>query len=312
MTSTIVSPTRAATLDQDQSVTFYVLLWKREGIKLKTFGDYWRDVHGPVCARLPGQYEYRQLHVRHNSGDPWSVLTGSVLNGVTTTVALDDQIDGIAELVFASEQDRNTWFQAATVLMDDEQNIFSKAIGYNTNPGNSQTYVDRTRTATAEHGFTAPTFHVLVRQAEGVSLPAFRNYMTDVLAPTFSQHPAVMKFRLHLFEAVDNSRPDAAGVAHVEAPAKQYQAAFEITFADLDAVEQLQASRLQELPQYVKDISFFQQHAVYTFVQENKLTLAGQRGASIADLITHIGATNQVDEKVVSLMSAGTVSSLAL
>ena len=312
MTSTIVSPTSSITLDQDKNVTFYVLLWKREGIELKTFGDYWRDVHGPVCARLPGQYEYRQLHVQHNFGDSWAMFTGSALDGITTNVALDDQIDGIAELVFASEKDRETWFQAATVLMDDEQNIFSKAIGYNTNPGNSKTYVDRLRTTASKNGFEVSTFHVLIRKAEGVSSQIFRNYIAHVLAPVLSQHPAVTKFRLHLFEAIDSARPDAAGVSHVEVPEKQYQAAFEIAFSNLYEMEQLQASLLRELSQYVKNISFFQQQAVYTFVQKGQLTLAGQRGASIADLITHIGATNQVSETVVSLMSAGSVSSLAL
>ena len=54
--------------DQDARLTFYVLLWKRRGITLEQFDDYWRDVHGPVCARLPGQFQYWQYHVAHNEG----------------------------------------------------------------------------------------------------------------------------------------------------------------------------------------------------------------------------------------------------
>lgn len=312
MTSTIVSPTKSVSLDQDESVTFYVLLWKRQGIELATFGNYWRDVHGPVCARLPGQYQYRQLHVRYNLGNPWSMLTGSSLSNITTHVPLNDQIHGIAELVFPSEAEREIWFQAASVLMDDEQNIFSKAIGYNTNPGNSITYVDDAQTATPEKAPKTSIFHVLVRKTGGISYREFHDFMAQVLAPMLSQHPAVTKFRLHLFEAVDNARPDAAGVAHTEMPQKQYQAAFELSLSSLHNIEQLQQTLLQDLPHYVKHMSFFQQHAVYTFVQDGKLTLAGQRGASISELISLVGATNQLSQDVVSLMSAGSVNTLAL
>ena len=63
--------------DKDGSVVFYVLLWKRRGISLELYDDYWRNVHGPVCARLPGQFQYWQLHVAHNDGgfpieDDWA------------------------------------------------------------------------------------------------------------------------------------------------------------------------------------------------------------------------------------------------
>lgn len=290
------------------NVAFYVLLWKRKEIDLQTFNDYWRDVHGPVCARLPGQFQYKQFHVLHNPGDPWSAL-----NGITSNTTPEDQIDGIAELLFESEQDRQTWFQAAAILMNDEHNIFSKAIGYNTSPGNSKTYVDRTQINPSSNRVSTPTFHVLVRKVDTVSTEAFRHYMANILAPGLSQNHGVIKFRLHLFEAVDNSRPDAMGVSHVETPEKQYQAAFEIAFANLPELERLlesldffasepYAMALRDLPQFVKEITPFPQHTVYTFVQDGKLTLAGQRGASIAELIARIGATNQLQEEVVSLM----------
>src|SRR6476660_5783534 len=55
-----------AARDQQGKVAFYVLLWKRKGISLELFDDYWRNVHGPVCARLPGQFQYWQLHVANN------------------------------------------------------------------------------------------------------------------------------------------------------------------------------------------------------------------------------------------------------
>ncbi len=85
--------------DQKGKTAFYVLLWKRKGIKLELFDDYWRDVHGPVCARLPGQYQYWQLHVAHNEGGIWPTI-----NGVAYTCPEEDQFDGIAELTLPQRQ----------------------------------------------------------------------------------------------------------------------------------------------------------------------------------------------------------------
>ena len=106
-------------------------------ITLEKFDDYWRDVHGPVCARLPGQFQYWQFHVAHNEGGVFPAV-----EGVSYSTADADQFDGIAELTFRSVADRQTWFDAAGILMDDEHNIFSKAIGYVTEQGLSKTYVD--------------------------------------------------------------------------------------------------------------------------------------------------------------------------
>jgi hypothetical protein len=213
--------------DHEGKVTFYVLLWKRHGITQEMFDDYWRDVHGPVCARLPGQYQYWQLHVAPNEGGIFPAV-----KGVANTSSDEDQFTGIAELTFRSPADRQTWFRAASILMADEHNIFSKAIGYVTNAGNSKTYVDRMEVGAPNGRFGVVKLHVMVKQAEGVSVEAFRKYMTQNFAVAVATSDLVLKFRLHLFEAPDVSRPDAAGVTHFEAPEKQYQAAFEIAFKD--------------------------------------------------------------------------------
>ena len=52
--------------------------------------------------------------------------------GVAVNTEPEDQFLGIAELTFSNAEDRATWFEASTILMDDEHDIFSKAIGYTT------------------------------------------------------------------------------------------------------------------------------------------------------------------------------------
>ena len=150
--------------DQKGKVAFYVLLWKREGISLDLFDNYWKDVHGPVCARLPGQHQYWQFHVAHDEGGFCPAIPG-----LNNTRLPEDNFDGIAELTFTSESERQTWFKAAGILMDDEHNLFRKAIGYTTSPGNSITYLDRIPLGTPNGESGEINFHVMVRKNPEVS-----------------------------------------------------------------------------------------------------------------------------------------------
>jgi alkylhydroperoxidase/carboxymuconolactone decarboxylase family protein YurZ/catechol 2,3-dioxygenase-like lactoylglutathione lyase family enzyme/ketosteroid isomerase-like protein len=295
--------------DHKGLVAFYVLLWKREGISLELFDNYWQDVHGPVCARLPGQYQYWQFHVAHNEGGLWPEIVD-----LDYRWDAEDNFDGIAELTFQTEADRDTWFKASAILMDDEHNLFRKAIGYNTSPGNSITYIDKIPTGDPNGAVAAIKFHVLVKKADGVSDEAFRRYLKNTFAPAVSSSDAVLKLRLHLFEEVDNSRPDAAGVSHYEPQAKQYHAAFEIAFANHLEREKFFASSeyaiaIQDAAKYIKQIQPFPERTAYTFVYNSQLTLAGQRSSKVASLIHRVGATNQLKEDIVSLMN-GQVASL--
>ncbi|MBE9044528.1 EthD domain-containing protein [Pleurocapsales cyanobacterium LEGE 10410] len=297
-----------ATRDRKGKVAFYVLLWKRKGISLETFDNYWRDVHGPVCARLPCQYQYWQFHLEYNQGGLWPSL-----EGIECNLPPEDQFDGIAELTFASEADRQTWFSAAAILMNDEHNIFSKAIGYNTSPGNSKTYVDRIEIGDPNGKLNVLKFHLMVKKADGVSVDAFRQYMTDSFAASVIQSDSVLKFRLHLFEEIDNSRPDAAGVSHFESLERQYQAAVEIAFSNPLEMEKFFASNeyaaaAKNQVKYVKQISTFAERAAYTFVYEGNMTLAGQRSSTVANLITRVGAVNQLQEDIVALMGGSVIA----
>jgi hypothetical protein len=297
--------------DAAGSVVFYVLLWKRRGIPLELFDDYWRNVHGPVCARLPGQFQYWQLHVAHNEGGLWPEAPGIRYDCVD-----ENQFDGIAELSFRSADDRNTWFQAAGILMDDEHNLFRKAIGYNTSPGNSETYVDGISAGDPNGPVGVPKMHAMVKKADGVTVEDFRRYMTGTFAPAVAGSSLVLKFRLHLFEEVDASRPDAAGVAHSEPAAENYQGAFEIAFSDKLEMESFFASPAyatasQDQAKYVKQICVFPERSAYTFVYEGAMTLAGQRSSTVAGLIVEIGATNQLRDDITSLMLGSAAASQA-
>jgi len=288
--------------DKNGKFVFYVPLWKRNGISLDMFDDYWRNVHGPVCSRLPGQHQYWQLHVDRNVGGLWPVI-----DGVNTATADDDQFHGIAELTFRTDKDRQTWFMAAGILMDDEHNLFSKGVGYNTAEGNSRTYVDGIENGEPNGKVPAVKFHVMVRKADGVSVSDFRKYMKETLAENAAKSPYVLKLRLHLFEEVDNTRPDAPGVIHVEPAEKQYHGALEIGFGNNIDMENFFVSgefakATSGISKFVRQLSPFPERNVYAFVYNDKMTLAGMRGSTAAELITNIGAVNQLKDNIVNLM----------
>ncbi len=291
--------------DAAGQVTFYVLLWKRLEMSLELFDDYWRNVHGPVCARLPGQYQYWQLHVAHNDGGTWPQRSG--VNSVTPESA---QFDGIAELTFRTDADRNTWFRSATLLMDDERNLFRKAIGYNTGPGNSITYVDGIATGDPNGPLRIPKFHVMLRKKESAPVTAFRRYLSERFAPAVASSDFVLKLRLHLFEEVDATRPDAAGVAHAEPAEESYQAAFEIAFSTRLDMELFFGSEafgeaVQDFGRYVTHVAPFPERSAYTFVYNGDMTLAGQRSSTVAELIVSAGAVNQLKPDITALMLGG-------
>jgi hypothetical protein len=288
--------------DQAAQIAFYVPLWKRKGISLELFDDYWRNVHGPVCARLPGQYQYWQFHVAHNEGGIWPTV-----EGIDYTTPEEDQFDGIAQLTFKTVADRQKWFQASTILMDDEHNLFRKAIGYNTNPGNSITYIDGIENPTPNGAVGIEKLHVMVRKANDVSVEDFRRYLTESFAPEVIKSNLLLKLRIHLFEEVDNSRPDAAGVSHSEPPEKNYQAALEIAFSNRIEMEEFFTSKIyttaaKHQAKYVKHISTFPERSAFTFVYGGQMTLAGERSSTVADLITKIGATNQLKDDISTLI----------
>jgi len=288
-------------MDLDE-VVFYVPLWKRDGISLQQFDDYWRDVHGPVCARLPGQMEYWQYHLDAYDGGIFPVVEGIRVN---TDPA--DQFMGIAELTFSSIEDRATWFEASTILMDDEHNIFSKAIGYTTSLGNTKTVVNRISDPYPNGAISELRYHVMIRKKDQISVESFRDYVSNTLVKQLAVMPEVVQLRYHLFDEIDLSRPDAQGVEHQEKDGKDYHAAVEISFhnaLDRETVFASQGYReaFTSGKGMIDMIKPCHERFTATFVSHHKMTLAGKRGSSVAQLITDLGALNQVRNDIDSLM----------
>lgn len=288
--------------DENALVTFYVPLWKRSGLHQDLFDDYWRDVHGPVCARIPGQYQYWQYHVAHNLGGKFPSI-----DGVGMLSSEEEQFDGIAELTFRSVEDRAIWFEAAGILMADEHNIFRIGLGYVTSTGNSKTWLDRIECPAPNGNTGLVRMHVQVRQKANTTSEEFRSYLAEIFAPNVIKSSHILKLRTHLFEKPDLSRPDAAGVSHSLPESLLYQAAFEIAFRNNLEMEYFFASTefsdaTSGINKVVSQLNAYPEKDPYCFVYDGKMTTVGQRGSRTAYLITDTGAINQTQEYVLDLI----------
>lgn len=291
-----------STRDQNVKIVLYVLIKKKKEIDLDTFYSYWKNIHGPVSARLPGQFQYWQYHLPYSRNNIWPNV-----DGIEYEIPEEDEFDGIAELTFLSEDHCQTWINSANILDSDQQNFVSKAVIYLTNNGNSKTYIDTIENGTPIGNLDVIKFHVMLRKADAITVNDFRNYMVDKFTKSFIQSDLVLKFKLHLLEEHDNSLPPAPGVSHYEPLEKQYQAAFEIAFKSWIDMEnffdsQAYTAVVQDQKNYIKQFTTFREQGTYTFVYNGKLTLAGQRTSTVAELIANLGATNQTEDNILNLM----------
>ncbi len=289
--------------DSNGKVVFYVPLWKRDGITLQMFDDYWSNVHGPVCSRLPGQHQYWQFHVAHDDGGIWPQIAG-----IEYDTPQEEQFDGIAELSFRNDEDRKSWFTAAGILMDDEHNPFRQAIGINTMENHSITFVDGIENGQPNGLENLIKLHVMIKQSTNSTVSEFRQYLADNFAKKIMESDYLLKLRLHMFEEVDNTRPPAAGVSHAQPEDQQFQAVIEVAFSTRLEMERFFASSeyqstIEDQPRYIRQISVFPERTAFTYIYDDKMTIAGLRGSKVAEIITNIGATNQLKEDIIKIVS---------
>ncbi|MDJ1174485.1 EthD domain-containing protein [Roseofilum capinflatum] len=275
--------------DKQAVVTNYAVLWKRADIDLETFDGYWGHVHGPVCVRLPGLYQYWQHQVHHNLGGIWPEI-----EGVTTRSLPEENFDGVAELTFKSNEDRLTWFKAfQETLTGDDANFLSHIVIYTTSPGNSVTYYDELENGQPTGLVSADKFNIIVRKKDSVKVAKFHKWMKETLAPALAKAQPILKVRMHLFDET-TMQPD-------------FQGAIEISFTNRLALRNYLASDdyqqiSQDISKYLKSFQPYPQRGTFTLAYEGEPTLTGEWGITGAQMIETVGAVNQTQPVVRNLM----------
>jgi hypothetical protein len=276
---------------------FFVLLWRLPKINPTDFTNYWKDVHGPLCARLPGHKGYWQYH----GFKPMSYRLDAGLTDMDQDSC--EQIAGIAEVTFGSESDRALMAASSSVLMTDEVNIFHKAIAYTTSMGNSIDYKPDPSRNIANGEENGERFHVLVRANPVIGLAQFRRTILEALTDFLLVDSSLRGLRLHLFEAPDSHRPSVANVSHSQPASEDYQACLEVGFRDETSrkvffAPDVYGAFASATADVVADLEIYRIQALYCFSTDSRMTIAGQRSPHVAQLIEKLGASNQQSEEI--------------
>ncbi|RYE94853.1 MAG: hypothetical protein EOO75_00870 [Myxococcales bacterium] len=279
----------------------YTPLRRRDGVPHELFEAYWRDVHGPLCARLPGLGFYVQHHfARAHSSNLWPLPPGAR--------PMDVVLDGMVEIGFASPADQQRFQDASPVLFADERNFLGHDVAYAL-PAGSRTLVDREPDPVPNRPEPGHRLHLHLHGRAG---PAFTAAM-ETFAAELAAEDDIRKVRLHLPEPYRNSHPQppAPDVDHQLPDERQHVAILELGWPGRLAAESYlrstrHAAQAGALGAHVKALGAFQVAGVYTFCRDGVLTTAGLRGSRPAALIEALGAANQVSDEVTRLFRPAT------
>lgn len=277
-------------------INSYTTVKRRERVPHEVFATYWRDVHGPLCARLPGLGLYIQHHFsRAQDAHLWPLAEG-------IEVIADYELDGGVEIGFQSAQDQARFQQASPLLFSDEQNMFSETLAYDL-PHGSITLSNRLDDQRMNGPDDADRIHVHLSPRQ--SLEDLHTYVRDVLAPVLVGEAAVAKVKLHLCAPFQNdgNHPPSPDVAHTATAQRSELVIMEVAFSSPLARRRFFASdaferTLADQAQHIASLKAFAVQGVYTYVVEGAMTTAGLRGSRAAELIEYLGAVNQVTDAV--------------
>ncbi|MCF7533021.1 EthD domain-containing protein [Pseudomonas petrae] len=284
-------------------INSYTTVKRRERVPHDVFAHYWRDVHGPLCSRLPGLGLYIQHHFsRQQDAHLWPLADG-------IREIQDYELDGGVEIGFESAADQKQFQDASPILFSDEQNMFDETLAYALPQGS----LTLTNSLADERFNGTDTFdRIHVHFSPRANLPQLHAYLKSTLGPLLAAADDVVKVGLHLCEPFENDgqHPPAPNVAHFANPARAELAVLEIAFKSPLARRRFFQSdvfqnSLAEQSQHIAQLKAFAVSGLYTYVRDTSLTTAGLRGSRAAELIEYLGAVNQVTPDVEALMLKG-------
>lgn len=295
--------TNFAARDAAVAINTYTTVLRRPKVPHETFANYWRDVHGPLCSRIPGLGWYVQNHFnREQDAHLWPEIDG-------VSPFENYVLDGGVEIGFETAADQEEFNDACSILFADEQNMFAATVAYAL-PKGSTTLIDRSADPVPNGDDGLDRIHVHLGSRTGDAF-AFATLMTN-LAEKISSDPAAMKVRLHLADVYDNAKPapPAPGVDHTVPDERRHIAVLELAFASPLARRQfyggdLFQSTLSDQKAQISHATAFAVSGIYTYVRDKQLTTAGLRGSRQAQLIETLGAANQVSDDVRTLLHKG-------
>jgi hypothetical protein len=110
-----------AARDEKVRCLSYGVMRKLAGLPQDLFAGYWRDVLGPLLARLPGVGYYVQHHFsQDHRTNLWPLPDG--------VHRMDVVLDGAAEVGFADTDSQSRYVNASSVLFEDLTHLFEHSL----------------------------------------------------------------------------------------------------------------------------------------------------------------------------------------
>src|ERR1700730_15807492 len=258
-----------AARDKNLRCLSYGVLRKLAGLPRDLFADYWRDVLGTLCARLPGISYYVQHHF---SQDHWANLW-PLPDGVRR---MDVVLDGAAAIGAAHSDGPNRYAEASPVLFGDVFHLFEHIVAYNL-PRGSHTLVDREPDPIPNGPDRLFRLHL---HLNGGSAVGFRPWLSQ-WARQLASAPAVRKLRLHLPEPYDNAHPSPPSPHgdHQVSDERKDICVIEIGFASALAAREFHESEawratIEDQRRHLRSVGAFLVTGVHTYVRDGVVTPA--------------------------------------
>jgi hypothetical protein len=274
--------------NQPDALTLVMPLRKKEGMTVAEFRQYWLDVHVTLPARYPGLRSVF-LHLVSFAGSRWPAV-----DGVSAAPGEADEFHGVPEATFACMEDLAAFQAASHFQMVDGINFLSEMLAYPSLGAASATLVDST--APAPDGTDGLLRHLLfLRRRPDVDVATFRSWVAEDFAPALV--PQARKVRRHLLEEIEVAL-DHPGTVMSKPLDRQYQACVEVVLDGEGGLDELVAGLADGVRAHCAAVHAPRVERCIASRYDGRITLAGLRGVTVADLITRLHAENQVDPAV--------------
>lgn len=288
-------PERGANLSaRDAAITSSAVapIALRESLPFAVADGYWRDVHGPLIARLPGLSRYVQFHVGRHRGDGFPEI-----EGISQEISEAEQLDGIAELGWFSDEDRavfDTAREEANVAEDD-QHFLSRSTIQPAPKGQMGTLLDTTTDPVPNGPVPHASIFLAFKKRHGTPIEGFNARIRD-LAQFVADCPLAVKSRFALLDTYHFEDWPGPNVFHAHAD-DQYRGVLEIAFKNPLLREYMYRSdeftaAVDGLAKSVSTVHAFPVVEQITLVYNGRRTFAGLYGSTRARQIVEARASH--------------------
>ncbi|MBB3052738.1 hypothetical protein FHS23_003779 [Prauserella isguenensis] len=293
-------PRGTADLENAAELALTSFCWWRADLPREVCETYWRDVHGTMFARAPGLWQYRQLRLGPPRQGLWPEVPGIAFDAPDAP-----RPQGIPHGLFLSEADLRAFGEhplPSRVIPEDARNFIGRIGALLAPTGSGGTLVDRLGEPTPQGAPPVPTFAVCLAAHEEAPVNEVHRALVDV-AREWSRHPAVLRLRVEPLPPYERSAMSSPGVPWQWPTDTAYLGWIELAVrTETVPTDLATGGSLADAARVIREVHTYPIREVYTLISAGRPTDVGLRGYPAARTISDVGAANQSDDDVLTLL----------